>query len=245
MGTEEEKETFVLHESLLRQSSAFFDKALNGAWKEAQIGTVKLPETGIQTFAVFAKFLLTGWLFIQKEDEVLPTGGSIQRGSAHEVSIRNALTFIVCLLELAHFLQAPDFQDAAVDAFIETLHEFREGKRVVSFAGVSVARIYEHSMLKSPVRKLIVDICLHAWIDKTAYKNRNFESYPHRFCHDFMKAAAQYITSENDANRAQDPLDISKSCKYHEHTCSKQPCYKEKFQFLMKKPEVTQGKLTW
>lgn len=241
MGSGEDQEIFVLHEHLLRQNSAFFEKALSGAWKETQEGTVKMPETSKKTFAVFARFNLTGWLFIREENEVVP-GSSSEADGIQKESLRTEAIMICRLQELAHFLQAPDFQDAATDALIETVSEMRRVKsmRVAGFSGSYVASIYKHSTLNSPVRRLIVEICLHRW-GKKRLLTTEFETYPHRFCHDYIIAAAARITSARNVKDDTDPLDIRYSCKYHEHARDRKPCYKEKFQYSTQQAKVSYG----
>ncbi|KAF3041062.1 hypothetical protein E8E12_001625 [Didymella heteroderae] len=47
-----------------------------------------------------------------------------------------------------------------------------------------------------------------------------------------FKAAAPFITSSTKSTDMPDPLDLDKSCKYHEHTALGTPCYKTKYQYV-------------
>lgn len=208
---------------------------------------MKLPETDPAAFAAFARFILTGWLFMRAEDED-NTGSPNKACPSPTEVLRTDARLFARLQELANFLQAPDFQDAITDALIETMSDMRriQGHQMVGFSGSSVTSLYNKSTSNSPFRRLVVDMCVYNWDDESAMKNRSFETYPHRFCHDFIMATAGYITSTRSTKDGLDPMDISKSCRYHEHTRHRNPCYKEKFQYFTKtkSANVTAGLLT-
>jgi hypothetical protein len=58
----------MVHESVLRENSIFFDKALKSDWKEASDRIVRLPETNPVTFEILVRFVYTGLLFIELSD---------------------------------------------------------------------------------------------------------------------------------------------------------------------------------
>jgi hypothetical protein len=234
VGTGEKKQTFVCYEDLLRQSSVFFDNALKPEWKEAQDRVITLAETCPESFRAYAKFLLTGLLFIHPNRDF--------QDQKEQPLIMSDATVCCNLLELAGFLQAPDFRDAIADALIESIADATGlGYKVLLSSGL-VNRIYELSPVGLPFRNLLVDIFLREYDDAAeGYFLQIKEGCP-EFLHDFIKAAAPYFTSLKSAKDMPSPLNLSKSCKYHEHTLRGQSCYKIKFWYLAKKTGVTAGK---
>jgi hypothetical protein len=234
VGSEEAQETFVLHESVLRQNSDFFNNALNGGWKEAQEQAVKISEVKPARFAIFAKFILTGLLFIQSDGDIATVRG--RKWNKAALSCRTAtLDTISRLFMLASLLQAPDFQDAILDIFIETVLDYRAlMKGNFAFLHNRIQIVHNHTAADSPYRKFFVDINLHSWLNGGCLKGIMFAEYPPQFCHDFMHASLPFLSQRMEAAEMPDPADLSRSCQYHEHTKRGQPCYKEKYSWTVK-----------
>jgi hypothetical protein len=236
VGIGEKQRTFICYEKLLRQSSVFFDNALKPEWKEAQDRIVTMKETKPKTFGTYVKFLLTGLLFVLSDQ---PSSASNHQPSTVDNGRNRARARGVAawanLLELASFLQAPDFQDAILDGAIESMLEAcRAGtESPIEVGGKLVTRIYTFTIQGSPMRRWIVDLCLHTW-DRTQYTGTDFEVYPKGFLQDLIQATGPYIRSRNTSENAADPLDISKPYTYHDHTSGGRLCYRKKYQYNTK-----------
>lgn len=63
-----QKETFNVHENLIR-TSPFFDKAMSGPWQESMQRTIELPEDDPEIFAVYVHWLYDGTLPVSGVDE--------------------------------------------------------------------------------------------------------------------------------------------------------------------------------
>jgi hypothetical protein len=236
VGIGKKQRTFICYEKLLRQSSVFFDNALKSEWKEAQDRIVTMTETKPKTFGTYVKFLLTGLLFVLSDQ---PSSASNHQPSTVDNGRNRACARGVAawanLLELASFLQAPDFQDAILDGAIESMLEARRAgtESPIEVGGELVTRTYTFTIQGSPVRRWIVDLCLHTW-DRTQYTGTGFEVYPKGFLQDLIQATGPYIRSRNTSENAADPLDISKPCTYHEYTSGGRLCYRKKYQYNTK-----------
>lgn len=234
VGMKEAQQTFVLHETLLRQSSAFFNNALKDEWKEAQERSVKLPDIEPSEFTVFAKFILTGMLFVRSDEDIAIIREK-KWDSAAEKGRYATFTAIFDLVKLANFLQAPDFQDVIIDVFIESILDYRLLMgHPFTFASPRMNLVYEHSSSGSLIRTFFLDVCLHAWMKSGGHRNMDFTQYPSQFSHDLIQASLSLLKSKDDPSHIPHPADLSKSCKYQEHTKRKEPCYKDRFRFLPK-----------
>ncbi|KAF2869210.1 hypothetical protein BDV95DRAFT_114957 [Massariosphaeria phaeospora] len=65
---DEDQRTFWVHEGLITARSAFFKKALNGDWAEADTKTVNLPEEDPYGVALYLQLLYTGTLAVLDEE---------------------------------------------------------------------------------------------------------------------------------------------------------------------------------
>jgi len=142
---------------------------------------------------------------------------------------------------MANFLQASTIHDAIMDAFIETILDLRSTTVKHPTAGLIgadyVHYLYKHSSKGSPLRKFAVDFNLWSLpIAKRHCQKLNLTQYPIDFLHDYLQAAALFITSLRKVKH--DPVNLEKSCDYHEHTLRGGPCYKVKHQYLAPKVEV-------
>lgn len=232
VGTGKARETFVLHEALLRQNSDFFENALKREWKEAEERTVKLPEIEPRQFAVFAKFLLTGLVFIRPGGDILKMRENKtekDRRSSFASSFRSFME----MLTLARFLQSSHYQDAALDILIESLDEYRRLSKATRtfFSGTHIMEMHGVTALDSCIRNFLVDLNLHGWAYEFP-KDAALESCPAHFCQQFIRKALPYMYSNESLLEVPDPVDVTNSCKYHEHTKRGEPCYKEKLKYL-------------
>jgi hypothetical protein len=215
----------------LDKNFASFANELNAAYKISDMKTVLVLEASPSTFTGFVKFLYTGYLFIDHPS--LAYGGQEN----------NPMIVSIGLLRLAHYLQAPDFRDALVDAMIEDVSRSRQTyDRASSLQENAVKEIHQYTATGAPLRTLAVDVCMRAWqVDE--YERLGFTRHPVAFLNDNVKKAGQYINSVMELLDMPDPLDLELTCRYHEHSDSRSPCNKDKVQFLIRKVTET-GKYT-
>ncbi|KAH6644767.1 hypothetical protein C7974DRAFT_384241 [Boeremia exigua] len=205
----------MLHSHVLRSSSNHLAIAiaLQGAAAEKPIN---LPDVAVEDFIVYAKFLYTGLMFTREPNIA-------------------ELTRCLHLYKVARHLEATDFQDAIVDALMENILEFRALKGQCRFTASQIATIYSMTEEGSSLRRFAQDLCLHSKGPHGFEKNR-LKDFLIAFQLDLLTAAAPFITSSAKSTDMQDPLDLDKSCRYHEHTTVGVPCYKIRYQFMPDDP---------
>ena len=92
MGQDKNAKTYYIHESLLREKSAYFNDCLSGSSAESQADFF-MPEESPKTLVYFVEFLYRG-----------------------EVNIQDGSEVIVEIYQLASELLCPGLKDQAVDA---------------------------------------------------------------------------------------------------------------------------------
>ncbi|XPS75763.1 hypothetical protein M3J09_007832 [Ascochyta lentis] len=224
VGIKPDRKTFMLHRHALRNSSNYLATAMD---IQCAVGEdnkpISLPDIAVEDFAVYAKFLYTGLLFT-KEANVAE------------------LTRCLLLYKVATYLEATDFQDAIVDALIENIFEFRALKGQCRFTATQIATIYATTEDGSTLRKFAQDLCLQSK-GPQGFEKKRLEGFPVEFRLDLLNAAAPFITSSAKSTDMQDPLNLSGSCKYHEHTALAKPCYRTKYQYMTDEPVVVAAKV--
>jgi hypothetical protein len=179
---------------------------------------IALPDITTEDFAIYAKFLYTGFLFTKEANGV-------------------ELTRCLHLFKVARHLEALDFQDAIVDALIENILEFRALKGQCRFTATQITTIYTMTEEGSPLRKFAQNLCLQSK-GPQGFEKKRMKDYSIDFQLDLLTAAAPFITSSAKSTDLPDPLDLGKSCKYHEHAVHGLPCYRRKYQFVTDEPVV-------
>lgn len=129
---------FTIHESVLRGHSPFFDKALNGKWKEAQERVIRLPSHAPGYFEIYVN-----WIYSARV--VMP------------VSASNATTLGKFLgsYVLGDMLFDGDFRDALLDALAEWIKSHRYYLRAC------LSYIYENTQEKDLLRVLAIDTLVY------------------------------------------------------------------------------------
>ena len=141
-------EDFVVHETLIRSSSEFFNGALRHEWKEATQRVVDLPGVSSSLFETYSRWLYTGKVF------------SIQSGPEKEgetdEDIKRATEWFRLLMSytLGERLLDAQYKDAIIDACIEVV-VLEES--VCWIPGV-VCSVYSNTPPQSPLRDLLVDV---------------------------------------------------------------------------------------
>ncbi|UPX16458.1 uncharacterized protein EKO05_0006857 [Ascochyta rabiei] len=214
----------MTHGHALRNSSNYFATAMDiqcAVTKDNK--PIALPDITVEDFAVYAKFLYTGLLFTQEANVA-------------------ELTRCLLLYKTARYLEAMDFQDATVDALIENILEFRALKGQCRFTATQITTIYAMTEDGSPLRKFAQDLCLQSK-EPQGFEKKQLKEFPGDFQLDLLTAAAPFITSSAKSTDMKDPLDLSRSCKYHGHAAVAQSCYRTKYQFMMEEPIVVAARI--
>jgi hypothetical protein len=188
-------------------SSGFFDTALKKEWKEGQEQDVKLPETEVEIFEIYVKWLYTGRVFLAKEGDVISSG----KGS-------NEWPRWYFCYALGDFLQDCDFKDACIDTCIEAMCDMAKIPTGLS------KWIYPYSTPTSAHRRFVVDTFVNCrnratWTDDV-YN-------PAEFLTDVVKPIGPKLKLGLECEPVDEYLDPNYTCKYHDHGPEK-PCYKTK-----------------
>ncbi|KAI8932639.1 hypothetical protein NX059_010135 [Plenodomus lindquistii] len=230
VGTESECTSFILHESLLRKISKFFDNALKRDWQESTERIVALPEASPAAFTIYAKFLVTGLLFLEQANELaIFSEGATETGSSSCPAMAECLE----CAQLADFLQATNFGDAVADAVLETIADVRrlygEGRVVCMHAALQCA--YMITKAGSPIRKLFLDLCVYAWGNKEEVVPRDLDRLDSEILADYINTIRPYLVSGNSVDNHPNPVSFRDTCNYHEHLLTGDACYKTKRQY--------------
>jgi hypothetical protein len=140
-------------------------------------------------------------------------------------------------------MQAPDFRDGIVDVLIEDIAEHRATKSngLCVMAPSDIRRIYTLSATSSPLRSLVVDLNLRVR-PRGGHRKQSLCDCPSEHLRDFIRAAAPYMLLNKTFRHTPHPLDLTYSCKYHEHTLRGEQCYRKRHLYLPKRTEATAGK---
>jgi len=192
--------TYVVHESLFREASPFFEAAIGREWKEAEDRAVKLPEHTPEAFEIYLR-----WVYAHRILQPSPI-----------VSLDNILVNVHNLSRayvLGDVLLDPDFKDAIIDALsilcaANTWIPFNEAKY-----------LYENTQKGALIQLWIVrrskqneDVLTTSMHEENSRKYLTVD-----FLCDIRELSDEWISlAPND------------TCVYHEHGESKL-CYKIKY----------------
>lgn len=193
----EEKRIFDVHEDLIRASSAFFDRAMAGPWKEAQDRTVSLPDDDPEIFALYVHWLYYGTLPVCCDEPGLP-------GNAEYLALVKAYILGDKILDYS-------FQNAAIEAMVEKSHSTaQDGKRWYP-VGEVIEFAYDHTNPSDLLRELLVDMYASygksGWLDEWGEQ----ENVPQSF---LLKLASRLLDT---CGCTHEPLD---ACNYQSHGSS-------------------------
>lgn len=142
-------EDFHVHESTLKESSKFFQAALNKHWKEGQERKINLPEDDPQHFAAYVE-----WLY---RSTIVPKSTA----SAAEITkeeVAREHPYLARLYVLGEKLQDDGFCDSVMTAMIKYFAQRHTKQNVRYYFNISVVRIiYDGTMEDSPARKFLVE----------------------------------------------------------------------------------------
>lgn len=198
-----EQKRYAVHETRLRESSAFFTKKLDGLKikKEWPPHEIYLPD---ENKDVVYLYLL--WLYCQRVC----------------IFTENDLGFEEELIKLFLFgekLADGDLKDAVIDALIVWLRDPLE------YGSFSLDRVtneaYQGTPADLPLRRLLVDVLVHRGDEDWMYLVEN---------NDFLKDVAVGLMIRKQHPDVPDPTSVSAdSCFYHHHGPDK-VCYVKKYE---------------
>ncbi|RDW92785.1 BTB/POZ domain-containing protein [Aspergillus mulundensis] len=183
--SEGKSKSVIVHEDLLRASYEFFDKALDGPWKESARRIIELPADDPRIFAMYVRWLYFGSLAVLK-------------GNVEAEEGENQFTNLVNAYILGDKLLCGDFQNAAIKEFVKRMKFFDPHNDVVK-------HIYAHTRPDASLRRLVVDVFImngtKGWLEDW----NGDENIPQTFILDIAKAA---LSGNNGQSRKRpDPKD--------------------------------------
>ena len=141
MGSEQV--IYSVHESLVRASSPFFDKAMAGEWKESAQRTVQLPDVDVEIFALYAHWLYCG---------TLPVIGERRDWTGTMEYLHLAKAYV-----LGDRLLDTKFQNAVIDAIVEKSQTAARGGTDRPCLDV-IRYTYQSTAESATIRDLLVDV---------------------------------------------------------------------------------------
>lgn len=196
---------FYVTESIIRNSSKFFDAALKKEWKEGQERTINLPEIRPEVFNVYLNWLVTGKLHVHDQSEVTPEH-------------RQTKTRLVEAYLLGDKILDVDYKEKVCDALAEDSLILRNAQLWVMGTRAR-RRLYEDTPAGAPVRRLLIVLLLMYQDVSPVVK----ADEPNALLHDIMSAlVAGKPGSEKELRE-----DIE-ACKFHEHEDGAENCYRNK-----------------
>ncbi|KAF2241953.1 hypothetical protein BU26DRAFT_391005, partial [Trematosphaeria pertusa] len=150
LGEGEQAQSIWVHKDLICSRSAFFSKALNGNWKEAEEKVVKLPEDDVEIFELYVQLLYTG-LLPEKEKEVSEEEKPIDY---HLVSEYKQLCKLYVFCDK---VQDVFSKNKIVDAIIEATEEKQKDGLERYPSSTCISLIYDGTTRSSAMRRLLVD----------------------------------------------------------------------------------------
>lgn len=136
------KRTFSVSKPLLCSASGFFDKALNGGFKEGATGQIDLPDILPATFASFIHWLITDTIYPNYVADDMPAG--------------EALTLAVRVAIFGDRIQNTELQNAALRAIYELARDLDIALHRMQS---SLDEIHKGTPPEHPLRKLFAMIC--------------------------------------------------------------------------------------
>ena len=141
VGPDGDEKEFQLHRGLLCFYSEYFDRMLNGGFKEAGSNSLRLKEVDA---LIFERFYY--WMYSGVVDCDFKTAGSPDSWSS-----------AVQLYLFADYHNAPGLQNAALDYIWFKMKEFDR------IPLLSTPLLYSNTTELDPLRKLLVDIAVGSW----------------------------------------------------------------------------------
>lgn len=138
-------ELFSVHQSLIRTSSSFFEKALGGKWKESVQRTVKLPDDDPDIFATYIHWIYFGTVHTVTELTAKPAEDS-------------EITSLVKAYIMGDKLLDPTFQIATINAISMRIEFKAENDDLCKKLQDAITYAYSNTCESSPIRQVLVNI---------------------------------------------------------------------------------------
>ena len=136
----DKKEFFYVKEDILCASSAYFDRALKGPWKEAQSRCFELPNESTSAFRRYINWLHSGSVTVLSDNN----------GS-------ECFQLVEAYILADAFLDV-NYENAVIKAIVKTTCP-GPAEIALDFPRCPVVSLaYEHTMPRSPLRRILVDI---------------------------------------------------------------------------------------
>jgi hypothetical protein len=189
------KKTFYVYRGLLCFHSTYFNKLLNGSFKEGGSDNIRLKDVSIDTFQAFFCWLNTGKL--------------------HPPSATISLDWQE-IMEVYVFGDAnmiPRLKNAAIDLYVTKIYQ----DHILYSSGLDY--LYSHTTSGDALRKLAVDSAVEkpSWVDIEKYRER----YPLEFLVDVMIVLRdKRVTVGSSSQSIYDWYKTKKDqiCNYHDHS---------------------------
>ncbi|KAJ4290967.1 hypothetical protein N0V90_010163 [Kalmusia sp. IMI 367209] len=172
-GKNGNEKVFFVHPPILKERSVFFQKALEGDWREAKDCAIDLPEDEPTVFSVYLRYLYTGNMSIDSDQTNIRAAARYERWMA------------INLYTLADKFQDVRSKNAATKALVKAVREVRGEKNWVLPELDNIKAIYGRTMFGSALRKLLVD--LFAYYASREHLN-DYDGFPKEFLFDLSSA---------------------------------------------------------
>ncbi|TID18831.1 hypothetical protein E6O75_ATG05952 [Venturia nashicola] len=188
-------EPYIIHHDLLSASSDFFDKALNGRFKESG-GDVYLPKQKSETFDAYQRWLYSGKIDMSGQ------------------TLSKALWLSCQYYLLGDTIQDEGFRNAAIDNILDHVASSQIFPADLSY----VQKVYHSTAKGSILRKLVVDFWLFGsdpgWFDK--FEDQGFQGeFPSEFWFEVSRGLVKQRVEKSQAPSLY-PW-VSNRCQYHHH----------------------------
>jgi hypothetical protein len=146
---------FHIYRQLLCSHSKYFDKMLNGGFKEASQDTAKVADIDVHAFQCFFYWLNTGVVHIDMAD-------CLDKAKGETDDEKDCIRFeyvwgnVIDAYIMADYLQSQRFKNALVDY----LYLYTE--IMGTLFSSSIKRLYENTMKGDLLRRLIVNLSIEA-----------------------------------------------------------------------------------
>lgn len=188
-------EPFTIHRDLATASSAVFEKACNGKWKESE-SVLRLPDEKPDTFAQYVYWLYSGKLEISTD---LGNDKSNQK-----VKFSEAFVPLSDLYVMGDMLLCRGLKNAIIDKVITLAN--KNGRFPIGMR----ERYFEKTTPECALQRLLVDFLVYESEPEGAIEQR---MGPPTFWFKVVKGMVERIGNGLDKGR---PWELDK-CQYHEH----------------------------
>ncbi|KAL5351655.1 hypothetical protein ACLOAV_003515 [Pseudogymnoascus australis] len=191
---------FGMHKDHLVNTSPYMKAAFMGKFQEASMGVVTLKETSVETFGMFNEWLYTG---------VITSKYCVEKGlSIPDLLARDKPTFseLLDVWLLADYLLVPQLKNFIADYMVA------KHKRRHAIPRQDFNYFYKNTQAGSPMRKLMVDICVWRFSGVSEGYRTSFDLIPREMAVDLLVALTRRIEGLD-----RDPFTLGSAAYVHYH----------------------------